>query len=227
MVVGIDDDENWNLTGTFERTQLRAEAKPVEIVEIQADDNQLIAVLGRFEEGELRIVESLDVMPLTDGSLDAADEIVAVVDQQDFARLVGQHILFDNLDQAHGLARHDARPELVGEHFQAHETLDPAEQRKIADRFGQEVISARFKAANTIVRLIQGGDHHNGYMMGVGVALDAPAYFDAVHAGHHNVEQHDVGLDALHRLQRIDAVHGGMHFEIFRRKLGFQKTNIG
>ena len=84
--------------------------------------------------------------------------------------------------------------ELVGQHLQAHQALDPAEQRNVVDRFGQEIIGAGFEPAHPIVRLVQGGHHHDGDMLGLAVGLDAAADFDAVHAGHHHVEQHDVGL---------------------------------
>ena len=118
-------------------------------------------------------------------------------------------------------------PQFVRKHLEPHQALDAAEQGNVIDRLGEEIIGAGFQAAHPVFRLVKGGHHDDRNMLRGGIGLDALAHFDAVNARHHHVEKHDVGLGALHRFQRIHAVHGGDDFEIFGRKLGFQQTDIG
>ena len=165
MIVRIDDDQDRHLPSPLERSQLRAQPQAVEVLEVEIDDDELVVVLGRLEDRHLRIVDRVDVVPLADTSLDAVDEIVAVVDQQNLARSVGRDLLLGDADQAHGFARRGARAQLVGQHFQAHQALDPAEQCQIADRLGQEIVGTGLEPADPIVRLIQGGDHDDGDML--------------------------------------------------------------
>ena len=59
------------------------------------------------------------------------------------------------------------------------------------------------------------------------ILLDAAAGFKAVHAGHHHVEQHDVGLVLLDFCQRFQPAIRSDHFEILGAELGFQQLYVG
>ena len=120
-----------------------------------------------------------------------------------------------------------ARAEFIRQHLEANESLDATEQRNIVDWLGQEIIGARFEPPHPVLRLIERGDHDDGNVLGGRVTLDTTTDLDAINTRHHHVEQHDVRTGALHRFQRICAVHRGDNLEILCRELGFEQANIG
>jgi hypothetical protein len=61
---------------------------------------------------------------------------------------------------------------------------------------------------------------------GMGVGLDALADLETVHAGHHDVEQHEIGKLVPDDLERLHAVSRDDDVEIFARKLGFEQLHV-
>jgi hypothetical protein len=59
-----------------------------------------------------------------------------------------------------------------------------------------------------------------------GRVFQPAANLKAVHARHHDVEQHDVARALLADRQRIRAVHGCEHVEIFGRQLGLEQFDV-
>ena len=59
-----------------------------------------------------------------------------------------------------------------------------------------------------------------------GLALEPPAHLEAVHVGHHHVEQDDVAFGALADRERLLAAHRGDDVEIFRRQPRFQQLDV-
>ena len=59
------------------------------------------------------------------------------------------------------------------------------------------------------------------------IGLQPAADLEAVHVGHHHVEQHDVDLAVLAGLERVGAVGGGQHLEIFGEQPDFEQLHIG
>ena len=67
-----------------------------------------------------------------------------------------------------------------------------AEDHRI-ERLGQEVLGAHLDASDDALGVIDAADHDHGQVTELLVALDALQHLDAVHAGHHEIEQDDVG----------------------------------
>ena len=51
--------------------------------------------------------------------------------------------------------------------------------------------------------------------MGGGVGLQPPANFEAVHVGHHHVEQDEIAFGAFANRQRLGTARRCHHIEIF------------
>jgi hypothetical protein len=108
-----------------------------------------------------------------------------------------------------------------------HQRAHPREQGGVIHRLGEEIVGARIQAGDAVGRLIQRGHHHHGNLGGLGIGFDAAADFETVHAGHHHVQQHDVGNHLLHLGEAFLTVERGHDLEIFRRQLRFQKLDVG
>ena len=67
------------------------------------------------------------------------------------------------------------------------------------------VVGTQLQAQHFIKGLALGGEHHH---RGVACLADAAAHFQAVHAGHHHVQQHHVGFDLIELFQAFLAVVG-------------------
>ncbi len=76
---------------------------------------------------------------------------------------------------------------------------------------GDVVVRAQIEAANDIRFLLFGGDHdHRDARFAAQVADELVA----VHVGHHDVQQDQVGVGLVEDLQRLAPVGGGQHLEI-------------
>ncbi len=62
------------------------------------------------------------------------------------------------------------------------------------DGLGDVIDRAGLEAFEFIFFIGTGGDEEDGYGGGVGVGFEASAGFDAVHLGHHDVEEYEVGF---------------------------------
>jgi hypothetical protein len=58
------------------------------------------------------------------------------------------------------------------------------------------------------------------------IGFYAVADFEAVHARHHDIEQHDIRRVVLHDLEGGGAAVGGDDVEIFGGQLRFQKPDV-
>jgi hypothetical protein len=58
-----------------------------------------------------------------------------------------------------------------------------------------------------------------------GLALDLPAHLEAVHARHHRVDQHQVGVALADHPERLGAIVGHEHVHVLGRKLGLEQRN--
>ena len=116
------------------------------------------------------------------------------------------------------MARRLAHAKLVGHHLEAHEAAHAREQRRVVDRLREKIVRARVEARHAVGRLVERRDHHDGNMRGLGIGLDAAADFEAVHARHHDVEQHDIRRVLLDLGERFLAVERGHDFEVLSRR---------
>jgi hypothetical protein len=72
--------------------------------------------------------------------------------------------------------------------------LDPGDQRGLVDRLGQVLLGAGLEALDHVDRVRLGGDQDDRHERQPGLALEPPADLDAVHLGHHNVEQDEIRM---------------------------------
>lgn len=91
----------------------------------------------------------------------------------------------------------------------AEQALDACQQFEFLDGLGQEVVRAGFNAALHITQFIEGRDHDNWNGPRGGVALEFLANLEPTHAGHHDVQEYEVGFFGLNLSQRIQPVHRG------------------
>ena len=226
VVIGIDKDQDRRLAGRFHRLELRADAQAVDALEVEVDDDQVIATLRRTEglEGLLRLGHQGHLVLRRQQVADALARRLAIVEDENAP---GSSLLRRITCGQAQRVRAGAGAQLVRQHLQPHQPLHAAEQRHIVDGLGEEVIGTRLEATHPVLRLVERGDHDHGNVLGGRVLLDPPAHLDAVDPRHHHVEQHDVGAGALHRLQRVGTIHGGDDLEIFGRELRLEQPDIG
>ena len=171
--------------------------RPSKLFEVERDDQQIVIALGGVEQRFGRI--GLDV----DGVLGGEDRRqpligrLPVVDQQDAAALAG---IGDGaaLGRLHAdLERGDgAHAQLVRHHLQPRQRAHARDQHDVGDGLGQEIVGAGFQSAIAVGRAVERGDHHDGNVVRGRIGLEAAADFEAVHVGHHHVEQDDVAFGA-------------------------------
>ena len=80
-----------------------------------------------------------------------------------------------------------------------------------AERLGDVVVAAERQTCDLVLQRVSGGQEQRGRVDAVGAQ---PAqHAEAVHAGHHHVEDHGVGPDLAGLVERGGAVGGGVHLE--------------
>ena len=84
----------------------------------------------------------------------------------------------------------------------------PRQQFVRAERLGDIVDGAELEAAHDVRRLGLGRQEDDRNFTPRGRSLDALACFKAVHLRHHDVEEDQIGPNALQRLERLPAVDG-------------------
>ena len=119
-----------------------------------------------------------------------------------------------------------AQLQLVQHHFQPQQRAEAGEQRLVLDRLGEEIIGAGLEPAHPVLLLAQGGDHDDRNMGGLGRLPEPTADLEAVHARHHDVEQHDVGALGLHLVERFLAALGGDDLVILGSQFRLEQANI-
>ena len=82
-----------------------------------------------------------------------------------------------------------------------------------AERLGHIVVRAQVQPLDAVVLVRAHGEHDHRRVADLADALER---LEAVHAGHFDVEQHQVRVVVAHLLQRLHAVVG------FERKIAFQ-----
>ncbi len=150
-----------------------------------------------------------------------------VFDDENASGRIGVDERHRRVDKSHALSGRLAHAKFVGHHLEADKAAHAREQRRIVDGFGQKIVGTRLETGDAVAGLVQSSDHHDGNMGGLGIGLDAAADFETVHAGHHYVQQHDIGDGLFHPGQAFQAVKRSDDFEIFRRQLRFQKLYVG
>jgi len=226
VVALLGDEQDRQEARAFQRAQLRAEAERVVVLEIGVDDDQLEIALGRLEERGLRIGHAGDVGDRLQRAGDALLRGAAPVDEEDVARLVAE-IGVQPLLQRNGAGGGRAHAQLVRQRLQPHEALDARHELEVVDRLGEEVVRAGLQAPHAVGGLVERRHHDDGDMGGARIGLQPLADLETVDAGHHDVEQDEIDLRALADGQRIVAVLGRQHVEIFGEQPRFEQLHIG
>src|SRR5262245_19503773 len=73
------------------------------------------------------------------------------------------------------------------------ESADAGEELPWIERLGEIVVGAHLEPHHLVHIFALGGEHDHGQGGTVGEGADPAAYLEAVHAGEHDVEEHDVG----------------------------------
>src|SRR5215831_17274154 len=73
------------------------------------------------------------------------------------------------------------------------ESADAGEELPWIERLGEIVVGAHLEPHHLVHIFALGGEHDHGQGGAVGEGADPAAYLEAVHAGEHDVEEHDVG----------------------------------
>ena len=90
----------------------------------------------------------------------------------------------------------------------AQHVAHPMAENRPVDRLGDEVVGARLVGPGDRVHVVHAGDHDHRHLGRVPVLANAPAYREAVDAGHVDVEQHQVRRRRRQQLERRFAVRG-------------------
>ena len=91
----------------------------------------------------------------------------------------------------------------------AQDRLHAQHQFARAEGLGEIVVGADLEPADAVVLLAEGGQHHDRQ---IGSApAEPPAHLEAVDAGEHEVEHHDVGRARRGGGQGVDAVRRAQH----------------
>ena len=222
-----DQNQNRRVAHFRQRAQMRAEPQAVEAADAEAHDDEIEIAAPRADQ---RFIEGRDVdqlVLLLQCAAEPGDGFRPVFDDQDAARRIGLDHRLGGIGKAHALPGLLAHPKLIGHHLEADEAAHAGKQREIVDRLGQEIVGARIESDDPVARLVQRGDHDDRDMGDLGVGLDAAADFKTVHAGHHHVQQHDIGQFRGNAGQRLLAAARRQDFEIFGRQLRFQQLDVG
>ncbi len=140
-----------------------------------------VGAAGDDELGELRREEALEPsepLELRDLRLDALLEIAVEVGE--FGRL-----------------RLDRAVEILDPEQRAHSR----DQLGHVDRLGEEIVRSRLEPLDTLAGGVERRHHDHGQDAVLRVGSDPPAHLVAVHAGHHDVEQHEIGPLRLYPLE--------------------------
>jgi hypothetical protein len=105
--------------------------------------------------------------------------------------------------------------------------LDPGHQGRLVDGLGQILVGARLEPGHDVLRVGFGGHQDDRDEGEVAVALEVLADLDAVHLGHHDVEQDQVRLPFAGERQAFLAVAGRVDLVAVDRKPGFEDVAVG
>ena len=105
----------------------------------------------------------------------------------------------------------------------AYDVVDTRLQVRHAERLGYIVVDALVKAFYAVVDGGSGRQHHYRYVACVGTCLYLAYHGHAVHHGHHDVGDDEVGLAALRHLESFLPVACLKHI-VARRKTAYKEV---
>ncbi len=226
-VILLGDQDDRQRPGLLRGPHLRADAQRVEIAQCHRHQRQLVIAAAHRQRGVGRVDQHIHPVVGAQVALDPFGVPHVGIDQQDAAILVvdgvhGAHRIFDG----DLLAGTGTRPQLVGQRLEPHQALHPGHQLDVVDRLGQEVVGAGLEPAHAVGGLVERGHHQHRDMAGLAVDLEPRTDLEAVHLGHHHVEQDDVDLALGADRQRFLAGSSRDDVEILSRKPRLEQADI-
>src|SRR5690606_31160089 len=100
----------------------------------------------------------------------------------------------------------------------AQSRLDPCDKFTRAEGLGDVVVGSHAEPEHNVAFLTLGGDHDDRDAGGSWIPANGRAEFHAVHAGQHQVEQHQVRLLAPYQCESLAAVHGAVDLKALAPK---------
>ena len=114
-------------------------------------------------------------------------------------------------DQVHEFLALERDPlEAIAGEFQAHVRLHPRQQFLGDEGLGDVVHGARVERAQQQVAILRRGEEDRGHAVHCRDLLQRRQQFEAIHAGHHHVQQDEVRSRFGSQRQRVDAVVGAV-----------------
>ncbi len=170
----------------------------------------------------------IDLMQFAEHGHDQPGHALVVLDQQDAPPALGLRPRQAGARQGAdlGAGRH-AQHHLVVQRLEARQVLDAGDERDVVDRLGDEIVGAGFQPLHLVGGLIERRHHDDRHVRRLGRGLDAAADLEAVHARHHDVEQHHVDALGPQDGQRLLAGKCRQHLEVFGGEPGIQQFDIG
>ena len=225
---GFNQHDDRCMPVLVEGADLRAQAQAIRTFEAEADHHQIELPGNQALQRHLRIGFQMGGMLLFKRLDHALPRTRMIIDNEQPAALgVGLMFLLHGLQKTHLFASVGAHPHFIGERFEARKIAHACDERNVIYGLSEEIVGTRLKALHSIRGLIKRRDHDHGDVLRARIRFQAPADFKAVHAGHHDVEQHDIGTLTCANLKGIGAIAGRQHFEILGAEPGFQELHIG
>ena len=91
---------------------------------------------------------------------------------------------------------------------------------------GDKVVGSRLDCPDLGVGVVQGGDHDHGDHARRRVGLHPAARFEAVHTGHHRIEEDQVDVAGRERLQGLFAIASADRVAVERLKHGLEDLRV-
>ena len=99
-------------------------------------------------------------------------------------------------------------------------SLHPRKHLPGAKGLGDVVVRAHLQPQQLVEFLALRREHYDWY---IGILADLTAQHQAVHAGHHDIQYHNVRAHALDLFKGLIAVIGGNHLVAFPPEIGVQR----
>jgi hypothetical protein len=213
------------MAGGVDGAHLRAEPQAIGFRHCQAHQDEV--EVARSGAGKrLRRVAFKRQLQVGQRRLDLGDRARPLVDDEDAAvRILAGRQDLAGID-ADRLQGRRPQVELVGDHLQPDQALDPGDQGDLADRLGQEVVGAAFQPLDPVVGLVERRHHDHRHMRRLRSGLERAADFEAVHLRHHHVENDEVYALAPGDFDGLAAAKRRADLEILRRQPRLQQLDV-
>ena len=190
LLPGFHDDYDRHMPRSIERADLRAQAQAIRVLQIEADNQEIVIAFGHLQQRPRRIGLTLDMLLAIQRLDQAVGRALTILHQEDSSVASGLFELrIHRRGEAHLLLGRSAHQHLVGQELEPRQVLHARDERDVIDQLREKIVRARLQTAEDISGLIERRHHDDGNMLRAWLRLQLAAYFEPVHARHHHVEQ--------------------------------------